>query len=127
MAKRILNVDDDPMIRTLVKAMLEAEGYEICSMDSGPKALEWLDSLGDNINLAFIVLDYMMPEMTGIELLQKLKQNPKTANIPVMMVTGEDRTEDLLMGLGVGADLYITKPFTRNQLVNGTKLLQGIE
>jgi len=127
MTKKILNVDDDPMIRTLVKAMLEAEGYEIFSMDSGPKALEWLDSLGDNIDLAFIVLDYMMPEMTGIELLQKLKQNPKTASIPVMMVTGEDRTEDLLMGLGVGADLYIMKPFTRNQLVNGTKMLQGIE
>lgn len=127
MAKKILNVDDDPMIRTLVKAMLEAEGYEIFSMDSGPKALEWLDSLGDNIDLAFIVLDYMMPEMTGIELLQKLKQNPKTASIPVMMVTGEDRTEDLLMGLGVGADLYIMKPFTRNQLVNGTKMLQGID
>ena len=127
MKKRVLCVDDDPMIRSLVKSMLEAEGYEVFSFEGGLKAFDWLQTQPIPLDLAFIVLDVMMPEMNGLDVLTRLKLHNHTSSIPVMMLTGEDKTEDLLAGYSVGADLYVTKPFTRQQLLKGIKLVQGLE
>jgi len=69
------------------------------------------------------VLDVVMPGMNGLDVLVRLKLHSNTAKIPVVMLTGEKKAEDLLVGYSVGADYYITKPFTRQQLLHGIALV----
>src|SRR5262245_23948538 len=116
MSKRALVIDDDPMIRTLLKGLLEADGYVLVMAENGEMGLAILDSEPRPLDFAFIVLDVMMPGMSGFDVLARLKLHNHTSSIPVMMLTGEDRTEDLMTGYSTGADLYVTKPFTRQQL-----------
>jgi len=66
-----------------------------------------------------------MPGMNGLDVLTRLKLQPRTQSIPVLMLTGEDKAEDILAGYNVGADYYITKPFTRQQLMYGVELVLG--
>jgi DNA-binding response OmpR family regulator len=127
MGKRVLIVDDDPMIRGLVSSVLAAEGYEVTQCEDGLKAIELLDKEPRPIDFAFIVLDVVMPGMNGLDVLTRLKLHSHTSTIPVMMLTGEDKAEDLMAGYSVGADLYVTKPFTRAQLVKGVNIVQGLE
>ncbi|MCB0333173.1 MAG: response regulator, partial [Bdellovibrionales bacterium] len=70
-----------------------------------------------------IVLDVCMPEMNGLDVVTHLKQNDDTKHIPVLMLTGEDKAEDIMAGYSVGADYYITKPFTRQQLLFGLEIV----
>ena len=72
-----------------------------------------------------IVLDIMMPQMDGLEVLTRLKGEPATATIPVILLTAKVQYEDVLGGYKMGADYYITKPFTSTQLLNGINLLLG--
>ena len=72
-----------------------------------------------------IVLDIMMPQMDGLEVLTRLKGEPSTATIPVILLTAKVQYEDVLGGYKMGADYYITKPFTSTQLLNGINLLLG--
>ena len=72
-----------------------------------------------------IILDIMMPEMDGLEVLSRLKAVAETATIPVILLTAKVQYEDVLGGYKLGADYYITKPFTSTQLVNGINLLLG--
>lgn len=123
MTKRILVVDDDPMIREVVATMLAAEGYEPVLAENGRVAIELLDNEPRPIDFCMIVLDVMMPEMNGYDVLTRLKLHPHTEEIPVLMLTGEDKTEDIMAGYGAGADYYITKPFTRQQLTYGVKMI----
>lgn len=123
--KRILIVDDDPMIRSLVQAILEGEGYEVVAADDGPKGIEILDSEPRPINFDLVVLDVMMPGMNGLDVLTRMRIHPHTQKLPVVMLTGEDKAEDIMAGYSVGADYYITKPFTRQQLLYGINLVLG--
>ena len=72
-----------------------------------------------------ILLDIMMPNMSGIEVLNRLKERPETASIPVILVTAKSRDEDVLSGYKEGADYYITKPFSAQQLIYGVRLVLG--
>ncbi|MBN8549237.1 MAG: response regulator [Deltaproteobacteria bacterium] len=123
--KRILIVDDDPMIRSLVQAILEGEGYQVVAADDGPKGIEILDSEPRPINFALVVLDVMMPGMNGLDVLTRMRIHSHTQKLPVCMLTGEDKAEDIMAGYSVGADYYITKPFTRQQLLYGINLVLG--
>jgi DNA-binding response OmpR family regulator len=123
--KRALVVDDDPMIRGLVKAMLEAEGYEVVLAEDGVKGIEVLETEKRPINFNVIILDVIMPGMNGLDVLTRLKIHSHTNRIPVLMLTGETKPEDMMAGYSVGADLYMEKPFTRAQLLHGVKLVQG--
>lgn len=127
MSKRVLAVDDDPMVRGLVKSILEAEGFEVVTAENGVAAVELLDKESRPLEFAFIVLDVVMPGMNGLDVLTRLKLHSHTSAIPVMMLTGEDKAEDMMAGYSVGADLYVTKPFSRQQLVRGARLVQGME
>lgn len=122
MSEKVLIIDDDPMVRTLVKEMLAAEGYEVTSIEDGEKGVNFLTSGNSKPDFKAIILDVIMPGMNGFDVLCELKQNPQTQSIPVLMLTGEDRAEDMMNGYAVGADYYITKPFTREQLMFGFKL-----
>jgi CheY-like chemotaxis protein len=119
--KTIMVVDDNPDIITIVKTILEGRGYTVFSASSGPELLNMLP----NHKADLIILDIMMPEMDGLEVLTRLKGKTETASIPVILLTAKVQYEDVLGGYKLGADYYITKPFTSTQLVNGINLLLG--
>ncbi len=120
---RVLAVDDDPMIRSIVQAMLSAEGFEVLSIESGERAIEILDSEPRPLNLTLVILDMVMPGIHGLDVLTRMKLHAHTAKLPVLMLTGESQANDILAGYNVGADYYITKPFTRQQLMYGVKMV----
>jgi len=119
--KTIMVVDDNPDIITIVKTILEGKGYTVASAYSGPELLNLLDEQKPDL----IVLDIMMPQMDGLEVLTRLKGTPETSSIPVILLTAKVQYEDVLGGYKLGADYYITKPFTSTQLINGINLLLG--
>ena len=128
MAKKVLAVDDDPMIRGLVKAIVEDEGFDVTTCEDGKDAVELLDTLPRPIDYSLIILDVVMPGMNGLDVLTRLKLHGHTQEIPVLMLTGEDKADDIMAGYSVGADYYIVKPFTRQQLLYGINLvLEGGE
>ena len=120
--KTIMVVDDNPDIITIVRTILEGKGYNVMSAYSGP---ELLTRLLEEQKPDLIVLDIMMPQMDGLEVLTRLKGAPDTASIPVILLTAKVQYEDVLGGYKLGADYYITKPFTSTQLLNGINLLLG--
>ncbi len=119
--KTIMVVDDNPDIITIVKTILEGKGYSVFSAFSGAELLNMLKGQKPDL----IILDIMMPEMDGLEVLSRLKAMSETATIPVILLTAKVQYEDVLGGYKLGADYYITKPFTSTQLVNGINLLLG--
>ena len=110
MKKRLALVDDDQNILTSVSLALEAEGYEIDTYNDGEQALQGLARRP--VDLA--VLDIKMPRMTGTELLEKLRAK---SSVPVIFLTSKDDELDEALGLGLGADDYITKPFSQRLLL----------
>ena len=119
--KTIMVVDDNPDIITIVRTILEGKGYNVLSAGSGPELLILLKTQKPDL----IILDIMMPEMDGLEVLGRLKGQSETATVPVILLTAKVQYEDVLGGYKLGADYYITKPFTSTQLVNGINLLLG--
>jgi two-component system alkaline phosphatase synthesis response regulator PhoP len=119
--RTITVVDDNPDIITIVKTILEGKGYQVLSASSGQELLNLLTDRKPDL----IILDIMMPEMDGLEVLGRLKAVTETASIPVILLTAKVQYEDVLGGYKLGADYYITKPFTSTQLVNGINLLLG--
>lgn len=111
MADKILFVDDDTDILALVEMNLKADGFEvICAVD-GPEALEKAKEKPD-----LILLDIGLPGMDGYEVLENLKKNSKTADIPVVMLTAYAQTDEKIKGLRAGVEDYITKPFEPEEL-----------
>jgi CheY-like chemotaxis protein len=119
--KTVMVVDDNPDIVTIVKTILEGKGYGVQSAYSGAEVFNLLAEQKPDL----IVLDIMMPQMDGLEVLTRLKGEPSTATIPVILLTAKVQYEDVLGGYKMGADYYITKPFTSTQLLNGINLLLG--
>ena len=119
--KTIMVVDDNPDIITIVKTILEGKGFTVLSASSGLELLNMLKNQKPDL----IILDIMMPEMDGLEVLSRLKAVADTATLPVILLTAKVQYEDVLGGYKLGADYYITKPFTSTQLVNGINLLLG--
>ena len=115
----ILVVDDEPDFIAIVKAILEKEGYGVLSASNG---LEAISRVKDQRPDA-ILLDRAMPEMGGDEAMTRLKESPDTSSIPIIMVTSMDKYDDISGGYRLGADAYITKPYTRNQITQGLKLV----
>ena len=113
MPKKILAVDDEKHIVRLVQINLEKAGYTVSIASNGREALESVAANRPDL----IVMDVMMPEMDGFAALQKLKDNPSTQNIPVIMLTAKAQDADVFKGWQSGADLYLTKPFNPSELI----------
>ena len=111
------------MIRGLVKAILEDSGFETVLVEDGRLAVDLLDREPRPLDYCLLVLDVVMPGMNGLDVLTRLKLHSHTSSLPVLMLTGEDKAEDIMAGYSVGADYYITKPFTRQQLLYGVNLV----
>jgi CheY-like chemotaxis protein len=116
---RVLVVDDDPFIRHILQAILEAEGYVVLLAENGVDGLELLKHQTPLAPLTLVLLDVMMPKMTGIEMLIELRKDPQLYNLPVLMLTAEGGPEDVARGYAAGASFYMTKPFDREQLLKG--------
>jgi two-component system alkaline phosphatase synthesis response regulator PhoP len=106
--EKILIVDDEEDIRELLRYNLSMEGYDIVSADSGEKAIEKAVELIPDL----IVLDLMLPGIGGLEVAKELKNKSDTKNIPIIMLTARGEEVDIVTGLELGADDYITKPFS---------------
>ncbi len=106
MAERILVIDDDLDTLRLVGLMLQRQGYEIIAASNGTQGLE--KAFAEKPNL--ILLDVMMPDMDGYEVTRRLRKNPTTSTIPILMFTAKTQIDDKVTGFEVGADDYLTKP-----------------
>ncbi len=107
---KILVVDDESSIRNLIRMQLEIEGYEVLTAASGKEALErWED--GPDV----LILDVMLPDIDGYELLRLFRERDR--DIPVLMLTAKSQMNDKLLGLQLGADDYVTKPFNYAELI----------
>ena len=119
----ILVVDDQPQNIELLEAHLVPQGYEVVKAASGEEALEKLS--GNQIDL--VLLDVMMPRMSGFEVLEKLRADKKTRLIPVVMITAHKETEDRVKALEAGCDDFISKPFDKHELLARVKSLLRIK
>jgi CheY-like chemotaxis protein len=106
--RRILVVDDDPRLLHVVSMYLTIEGYEVATANDGEEALRHVDERPPDL----IILDVMMPGMDGLEACRRLKRDPGTRSIPVLMFTALSREEDIEEGRSAGADRFINKPFS---------------
>lgn len=109
----ILAVDDEPELLDMIHFALRSEGYTVALARDGREALEQVEALRP----ALVVMDVTMPEMDGFEALRRLKENPATENLPVIMLTARAQEADILAGWLRGADLYLTKPFDPFELL----------
>jgi two-component system alkaline phosphatase synthesis response regulator PhoP len=117
MKKNILIVEDDEDIQQLVSYNLLKAGFAVEVADSGEQALEYAEAQPPNL----IVLDIMLPGMSGLEVCRILRHGEQTAAIPIIMLTAKGEEADIVAGLDLGADDYITKPFSPKVLVSRVK------
>ncbi|GLC39538.1 Hexokinase-3 [Pleodorina starrii] len=111
----LLSVDDDPVNQSVIKSLLGSTGYEVVAVPSGPEALRYVSSAPALPDL--VLLDCMMPEMDGYEVLQRLRAMTPNVHVPIIMVSAQTEEEHVVCGLDLGADDYVTKPFKRNELL----------
>ncbi|AFT72612.1 Phosphate regulon transcriptional regulatory protein phoB [Alloalcanivorax dieselolei B5] len=110
---RILIVDDEPAIREMVSVALELADFDVLEAESAQQAHERIvDERPD-----LVLLDWMLPSVTGIELARRLKRDDNTSEVPIIMLTAKSEEDNKIQGLDVGADDYVTKPFSTRELI----------
>ena len=117
MKTKILVVEDELSISELIKFNLEKSGYEVVVADTGTMALE----LVEQFTYSLMLLDLMLPGVDGLEVCRKVKLNNKTASLPIIMLTARHEETDKIIGLELGADDYMTKPFSPRELLARVK------
>ncbi|MCI6159401.1 MAG: response regulator transcription factor [Selenomonadaceae bacterium] len=115
---KVLVVDDDDAIRDLLQIQLKRNGYEVMEAEDGEKAL---DKAADS---DFILLDIMLPKLDGYEVCRRLKANEATKRIPIIMLTAKTEEIDTVLGLELGADDYLAKPFSMRELLARMKAVE---
>ena len=119
MKQKILVIDDEPDAVELVEFNLKSAGYDVVTATDGEEALKKTRAVLPNL----IVLDLMLPEVDGTEVCKILRRDPKTSAIPIIMLTAKAAEIDRVLGLELGADDYVTKPFSPRELVLRVKRL----
>lgn len=113
MSAKILVVDDEKDLVDLISYNLEKDGFEVLRALDGERALEFLQSDVPDL----VILDLMLPGIQGMEACKIIRNNPRTASLPIIMVTAKGEEVDRILGLEIGADDYITKPFSVRELL----------
>ena len=113
----ILVVDDEPDLLTLVTYNLTNENFEVEETTDGEEAMTMIDERLPDL----LLLDWMLPRLSGIEICRRLRQSPSTKTLPIIMLTARSEEHDRIRGLNCGADDYISKPFSPNELVARVK------
>ena len=119
MSAHIFVVEDEKPILTLLTYNLEKEGYKVSSSSNGEEALSLIKDKKPDL----VLLDWMLPDLSGIKICQYLKQDEKVKNIPIIMLTAKGEEEDKVKGLNTGAEDYMTKPFSFPELLARIKSL----
>ena len=114
MDKNILVIEDEPDIRKNLEYNLGREGFKVFSVASLNDAEE---KLQNNNDFSLLILDLMLPDGSGLDLCKKIKSDPKTENIPIIILTAKDDEVDKVVGFELGADDYVTKPFSVRELI----------
>src|SRR6056297_1466070 len=118
MSKKILIVDDEKNIRDLLKFNLENEGYKTVDACDGKEALKKIDP-----EIDLVILDLMLPEIDGLNVCKNIRNNQAIGDLPIIMLTAKGEEIDRILGLELGADDYITKPFNTRELIARVKAL----
>ncbi len=113
MSNKVLIVDDEPNIVAALEFLLEKNGYEVRVADNVAEALEQLDAFQPDL----VLLDVMVPKLSGYEVCQRMRAEPKWRNIKIVMLSAKGREVEVNKGMSLGADLYVTKPFSSAELV----------
>jgi DNA-binding response OmpR family regulator len=112
-SRKVLIVDDEPNIVTALEFLLRRSGYDVRLAANGAEALEQVDAYKPDV----VLLDVMMPLKSGYEVCQRMRERPDLAHIRIVMLSAKGSEAEINKGLSLGADLYITKPFSTQELV----------
>lgn len=121
--KKILIVEDDQHIRKLLHILIRKEDIQIEEAVEGNEALEKLA----NNTYDLVILDIMMPNVDGFQILKTMRESPATATLPVIVVTAKTEDKDLMKGYSMGANYYITKPFEPQDLIHSIELILKVK
>jgi len=113
MAKKVLIVDDELNIVTALEFLLQKNGYEVMAAQNGDEALKRVESFAPDL----VLLDVMMPRISGYEVCRRMRERPEWKHIKIIMLSAKGREAEVSKGVSLGADLYVTKPFSNNELV----------
>jgi DNA-binding response OmpR family regulator len=122
MAHKILIVDDEPNIVISLEFLMKKEGFEIAIANDGEEALAKVASFNPDL----LLLDVMMPKKSGFEVCEALRADPAMAGLLIVMLTAKGRDTEVAKGLAIGADAYVTKPFSTKDLVVKVKSMLGV-
>lgn len=117
MVKRVLIVDDEPNIVLSLEFLMQREGYQVATAADGEAALEALAAQAPDL----VILDVMLPKMNGFDVCRRIRADPRWKGVRILMLTARGRETEVAKGLGLGADLYVTKPFSTKELVAQVK------
>jgi DNA-binding response OmpR family regulator len=121
MAERILIVDDEPNIVISLEYLMQREGFETTVAGDGEAALEALARAAPDL----VILDVMLPGMNGFDVCERIRADPRWSEIRILMLTAKGRETEIARGVRVGADAYVTKPFSTKDLVAQVRRLLG--
>ncbi len=122
MAKKILIVDDEPNIVISLEFLMKKEGFEVAVANDGDEALAKVASFNPDL----LLLDVMMPKKSGFEVCEALRADPERAGLKIVMLTAKGRDTEMAKGLAIGADAYVTKPFSTKELVDKVKEMLAV-
>jgi DNA-binding response OmpR family regulator len=123
MSKRVLIADDEPNIVVSLEFLMKREGHQVSVARDGAAALEAIRR--DRPDL--VLLDVMMPRLSGFEVCQSVRADETLAGVKILMLTAKGRDTDLAQGLGVGADAYMTKPFSTKELAAKVRQMLALD
>lgn len=121
MTRRILIVDDEPNIVLSLEFLMKREGYETSVAGDGEAALAALAAQPPDL----VVLDVMLPKLNGFEVCRRIRAEPRWRDLKILMLTAKGRETEMAKGLGLGADAYVTKPFSTKDLVEQIRGMLG--
>ncbi len=113
MTKKVLIVDDELNIVTALEFLLQKSGYEVMAAQNGDEALKRVESFAPDL----VLLDVMMPRISGYEVCRRMRERADWKHIKIIMLSAKGREAEVTKGVSLGADLYVTKPFSNNELV----------
>lgn len=111
--RKVLIADDEPNIVTALEFLLKRNGYDVRVVSNGDEALAQIESYGPDV----VLLDIMMPVKSGYDVCQRMRERPEWRDIKIVMLSAKGREAEVSKGLSLGADLYITKPFSTHELI----------
>ena len=121
MAKRVLIVDDEANIVAALDYLLRRSGYEVSVAATGDEALRQVEAFSPEL----VLLDVMMPQKSGYEVCRRIRERPEWAAVKIVMLSAKGREVEVSKGMSLGADLYVTKPFSNAELVARIRELLG--